>query len=391
MRLMTAPAVTPLTSGHVLICLDKFRGSATAPAACRALAQGVRAGAPGRRVLEQPVADGGEGTADALVAAGYRPVVVQVGDPVGRPVSATVAVRGDRAVVELAQASGLDLLAEIGPAPLTATTYGTGELIRAALDLGCRDVVLAVGGSAGTDGGAGMLQALGARITGPDGSDTPPGGAALATATDIDLAGLDPRLRETRLTVATDVDNPLLGPHGAAAVFGPQKGADPGQIGLLEAGLRRFADLMASSTGRDHAERPGAGAAGGTGFGAFAALGAHWQSGTELVLAELGLERAIPGAALVIVGEGALDPQSLRGKAPIGVAALARSAGVPVIAVAGRVAVTDAELAAHGIGRSFSLVARAGTPAAAMADALGLLRAIGRDIGRELPAADSGV
>jgi glycerate 2-kinase len=387
---MTAPATAALAAlapGHILICLDKFRGSATAPEACRALAEGIRATAPGRRVLERPVADGGEGTADALVAAGYRPILVQVGDPVGRPVLATLAVRGDRAVVELAQASGLHLLSATGRAPLTATTHGTGQLIRAALDLGCRDVVLTVGGSASTDGGAGMLQALGARITGPDGTETPPGGAALATATHVELSGLDPRLRETRLTVATDVDNPLLGPHGAAAVFAPQKGADPAQVELLEAGLRNFSRLMASATGRQHAEQPGSGAAGGTGFAAFAALGAYWKSGTQLVLAELGLERALPGAALVVVGEGALDAQSLRGKAPVGVAALARSAGVPVIAVAGRVEVTDAELAAHGIGRSYSLLSRAGTPAAAMADAPGLLREIGRDIGLEIAGA----
>jgi glycerate kinase len=373
-----------LTHGQIVVCLDKFRGTASASDACRWLAQGIRDTAAGHPVVERPVADGGEGTVDALVEAGYRPVAVQVLGPSGHPGSATLAVRGGRAVVELAQASGLSLLGEDERAPLTATTHGTGQMIRAALDLGCRELVLAVGGSATTDGGAGMLQALGARIVDHHGSETRPGGAALADAARIDLSGLDPRLRETELTLASDVDNPLLGPTGAAAVFGPQKGATPEEVLLLEAGLRRFSLLMTALVGEDHAARPGAGAAGGTGFAALAALGARWRPGTDVLLAELGLDRTVRGAALVVVGEGCFDAQTLRGKAPVGAAALARAAGAPVVAVAGRVEVSDEELADHGIDRAYSLLARSGSLATAMADTPRLLGEVGREIALSL-------
>ncbi len=301
--------------------------------------------------------------------------------PTGEPVTARLAVRGDRALVELAEASGLHLLPEGRRAPLTASTHGTGELLRAALDLGCREVVLAVGGSATTDGGSGLLRALGARVLDARGVEVPGGGAALAHAETVDLTGLDQRLRETRLVLASDVDNPLLGPAGAAAVFAPQKGADAGQVALLEAGLRRFAELMAARLGTDLSGRPGAGAAGGAGFAALV-LGARREPGVDVLLAELGLDAALAGASLVVVGEGCLDAQSLRGKAPIGVAERARRAGVPVAAVAGRVEVTPAELAAHGITSVHSLTDRAGSPAVAMAETRRLLREVGADLAR---------
>ncbi|MEV4560714.1 glycerate kinase [Kitasatospora sp. NPDC049285] len=368
-----------MTRRQVLVCLDKFRGSATAVEACRWLAEGLRAADPALDVREAPVADGGEGTAEAFLAAGFRAVPVRVSGPTGAPVDAVLAVRGRRAVVEMAQASGLHLLPAGRPAPLTASTRGTGELLRAALDLGCRDVVLAVGGSATTDAGAGLLQALGARITDATGAELPPGGAALADAAAVDLTGLDARLRETRLVLASDVDNPLLGPDGAAAVFAPQKGADAGQVALLDAALARFAGLVAARTGADLSGRPGAGAAGGTGFAALH-LGARREPGVDVLLAELGLDTALAAADLVVVGEGCLDAQSLRGKAPIGVAERARQAGVPVVAVAGRVEAGPAELAAHGIGRAHSLTERAGSAATAMRETRRLLHETGAEL-----------
>jgi glycerate kinase len=371
-------------TGHIVVCLDKFRGSATAPQACGWLADGIRPAGTGREVVELPIADGGEGTVDALVAAGYRRATATVTGPLGDPVTATLAVRGDRAVIELAQASGLHLVPDGERSPLTATTYGTGELIRTALDLGCRDIVLAVGGSAGTDGGAGMLQALGVRITTADGAEVDPGGAALAEAARVDLDGLDPRLRDSRLTLVCDVDNALLGPHGAAAIFGPQKGAGPEDVELLEKGLGRFAALLTILTGDDHTQRPGAGAAGGTGFAALAVLGARQMAGTHFLLGELGLERRLRGAALAVVGEGALDSQSRRGRAPMGAAARAGAAGVPVVAVAGRVEVAENDLAAHGIRHAYSLLARAGALTAAMSGTPGLLGEVGREIAQRL-------
>ncbi|WP_035839640.1 glycerate kinase [Kitasatospora azatica] len=373
-----------MTHAQILLCLDKFRGSATAVEACRWLAEGIRQAAPDLRVREAPVADGGEGTVAAFLAAGYHAVPVRVSGPTGEPVTAQLAVRGDRAVVELAQASGLHLLPADRRAPLTASTRGTGELLAAAMDLDCREIVLAVGGSATTDGGAGLLQALGARILDARGAELPPGGAALAEAETVDLTGLDPRLRDTRLVLASDVDNPMLGPDGAAIVFGPQKGADAEQVALLEAALSRYARAMAKELGLDLSDRPGAGAAGGAGFAALV-LGARREPGVEVLLAELGLDAALAGASLVVVGEGCLDAQSLRGKAPIGVADRARRAGVPVAAVAGRLEVPLAELAAHGIVAAHSLAERAGSPATAMAETRRLLQETGAELARRLP------
>ncbi|NKE64129.1 glycerate kinase, partial [Lentzea sp. PSKA42] len=228
------------------------------------------------------------------------------------------AVRGSRAVIEMAQASGLDVLPGRRAAPLVADSHGTGELVRAALDHGCLDVVLAVGGSASTDGGAGLLRALGARITDSRGVPVGPGGAALTGAAHVDLSSLDFRLRLARMTLVSDVDNPLTGPSGAAAVFGPQKGASPRDVEVLERGLTQFASVVTQEIGRDLTGSP-RGAAGGAGFAALAALGARRVSGAEFVLAEIGVDTALREASLVVVGEGRFDEQSLRGKAPVGV------------------------------------------------------------------------
>jgi glycerate kinase len=379
---MTEPTRTTAASPlPIVVCLDKFRGSATAAQACSWLAEGIRAAAPDVPVIERPLADGGEGTVEALVAVGYSLVRTTVMGPVeGMEVSAALAVRGTRAVIELAQASGLDLLRT--GAPLAATTYGTGQLIRAALDLGCTQIVLAVGGSATTDGGAGMLTALGARLHDASGAELPLGGGHLRDAASLDLSGLDRRLASTEFVLASDVDNPLLGEDGAARVFAPQKGADPAQIERLEDGLERFSRLMTLRTGRDHTADPGAGAAGGTGFAALAALEARWEPGSTFMLTELDVPRLLRAASLCVVGEGRFDTQSLRGKAPHSAMALARKADVPVVLVAGDIALEGPDLTSLGLARAYSLLETAETPEDAFTRTEALLTAIGEQIGR---------
>jgi glycerate kinase len=256
-------------------------------------------------------------------------------------------------VVELATAAGLH---QVDPlAPTTATTRGVGELLAAALDAGARQVVLGIGGSATTDGGAGMLQALGVRLLDEAGRELGPGGAELARLDRVDVAGLDPRLAGVELLVASDVDNPLVGPRGAAAVFGPQKGATPDDVALLDAALRRYAAVLARDLGADVADLPGAGGAGGTAAGAVAALGARVVSGAALLCDLVGLDEALAGAALAVTGEGSVDEQTLSGKAPAEVARRARAAGVPCVAVAGAVQLTAADVVAAGLAGAHAL------------------------------------
>lgn len=363
----------------VLVCLDKFRGSATAAQACAAVAAGIRDARPELIVREIPVADGGEGTVDALVAAGYVRHPADVTGPSGEPVTAGFAVRDGTAVIEMAQAAGVQLLDR--PRPLSATSFGVGQLVLAALDAGCRRIVLAVGGSATSDGGAGLLGALGARLATADGRPVPPGGAGLADVAAFDVAGFDPRVAAAEFVLASDVDNPLLGPSGAAAVFGPQKGATPDDVRVLEAGLARFADVVAGVTGRDHRGDPGAGAAGGLGFAALAVLGARRVRGIEFVIERTGVAAALASARVVVVGEGRLDEQTLAGKAPAGIAALARGRA-EVVAVAGQITLGPAQLRAAGIGRAYAVLDRAGGDVAtAMTSTLALLTDIGADVG----------
>ncbi|WP_433506672.1 glycerate kinase [Pseudonocardia halophobica] len=354
-------------SGFVLVAPDKFKGTLTAAEAAAHLAAGLRAA--GREARELPVADGGEGTLEAALAAGFARVPVTVCGPTGKPVESAVAVRDGVAVVELAAASGLALLPD-GPDPLGATSRGTGELVAAALDAGVDTIVLGVGGSACTDGGAGLLAALGARILDATGDPVPDGGAALTHAARLDLTALDPRLRSVELVLACDVDNPLLGPEGAAAVYGPQKGAGPPEVAALEAALRHWAGIVG-----DDGDAAGAGAAGGVGFAALTVLGARRRPGIEVVLELVGFAEHLAGAALVVTGEGALDAQTLHGKAPAGVAAAARAAGVPVVAVCGRCEVSAAELTAAGIREAHALVDL--DPERCLTEAGALLRRIG--------------
>jgi glycerate 2-kinase len=343
---------------HVLIAPDKFKGSATAAEVADRVATGLRRAAPGTPLTILPVADGGDGTVDAAVAAGFERRAVAVAGPLGDPVAAEFALRGGTAVVEMAQASGLVRLPEGRLAPLTAGTRGTGELVRAALDAGAGTIVLGVGGSATTDGGAGMLVALGARFRDADGHELPDGGGGLYDLAAADLTGLDPRLAATQVILASDVDNPLLGPRGAAAVYGPQKGATPEDVVRLEAGLARLADALGRALGPETsraADAPGAGAAGGVGYGALAALGARRESGIEVLLKVLGFDKALIGARLVITGEGALDEQTLHGKAPAGVANAAREHAIPVVAVCGRLLLSRERLTKAGFASAYAL------------------------------------
>jgi glycerate kinase len=377
---------------HVLIAPDKFKGSATAAEVAEHVAAGIRQAAPGVRITTLPVADGGDGTVDAAVAAGFARRETTVAGPLGDPVRAAFALLDDTAVVEMAEASGLRHLPGGRQAPLDAGTYGTGELIRAALDAGARTIVLGVGGSASTDGGAGMLAALGARFLDADGRDLPGGGGALERLATADLTGLDPRLSDggVQIVLASDVDNPLLGEHGAAEVYGPQKGASPEDVVRLEAGLENLLRTLIQSIGPDAAyaaRAPGAGAAGGVGFGALAVLGAQRRSGIEVLLDVLGFDKALRDATLVVTGEGSLDAQTLHGKAPAGVALAAQRLGIPVAAVCGRLRLTERQLRDAGIVAAYVLLDLEPDRARCMAKPGPLLERLGAQLAAELLSA----
>ncbi len=337
---------------RIVIAPDSFKGSASAEAVAEAMARGVRAVFPGAELRTVPIADGGEGTVEALVSATRgRTVEARVTGPLGEPVAARWGVLGDgtTAVVETAAASGLPLVPAGRRDPRLATTRGTGELVRAALDAGLRRLVLGLGGSATNDGGTGLARALGIRFLDAAGQELPEGGAALARLERIDLSGADPRLPGLELLVACDVDNPLTGPRGASAVYGPQKGASPAVVAELDLALARFARVAAEATGRDVAGAPGAGAAGGLGAGLLFFTPARLRPGVEIVLEATGFEALVRGAALVLTGEGRTDAQTAMGKAPVGVAAVARRHGVPVICLSGGLGDGADEVLAHGV------------------------------------------
>ncbi|HEX9342266.1 MAG TPA: glycerate kinase, partial [Actinomycetota bacterium] len=350
--------------------------------AARAIEAGLRRARPDAESVRLPVGDGGAGTLDAILAAGFQRVGARVTGPTGEPVDAAFAADGERAFVEMAEASGLKRLPGGRRVPRDATTYGTGELLGAALDRGARQLVLGIGGSATTDGGAGMASALGARFLDRHGAPLPPGGAALLRLAHVDLSGLDPRLRDLDVTVASDVDNPLVGPEGAAAVYGPQKGATPDDVLLLDSALRRYAQVLNADLGLDLAATPGAGAAGGLGAGAIAFLGGRLEPGIDLVLDLIGFHQALAGADLVITGEGKLDDQSLRGKAPHGVARAATAQGVPVVALAGVVEVAERELRAAGIEEAHALTEIEPDVQRCIAEAAPLLEQLAERVGR---------
>jgi len=373
----------------IVVAPDKFKGSLPAAQVAAAVAAGlrsglVRAGRPGAELVTIPVADGGEGTVDAAVAAGFERVPVTAAGPTGDPVRSGYARRGEVAVVELAAVCGLARLPGGRPAPLAASSFGAGEVLRAALESGARRIVLGVGGSASTDGGAGLLQALGTRVLGAGGElAAPMGGGALRDVTALDLTGLHAALHGAEIILAADVDNPLTGPDGAAEVYGPQKGASPAEVTALAAGLRRWAAVVAATIGTDWSQVPGAGAAGGVGFAALAVLGATRRPGVELVLDLADFETALDGADLVITGEGSLDTQSLAGKTPVGVARAAGRHGIDVVAVAGRSTLTAAELGAAGIAAAYPLSDLEPDLERCRAEAASLLHRVGQMIARD--------
>ena len=375
---------------RIVIAPDKFKGSLSAPDVARHLETGLQSAAGHNlEVLRIPVADGGEGTLDAAVGSGFTRRSAVVSGPTGQPLTAEFAVRGREAVIEMAAASGLAVLPG-GPDSATAkaaTSLGTGELIRAALDAGCRQIILGVGGSANTDGGAGILQGLGARLLDADGRDLAPGGAALADLAGIDFSGFDSRLDDARFILASDVDNPLLGPDGAPAIFGPQKGASPADVEALDGALANFVQVLAGEIGPralKAAGAPGAGAAGGVGYAAIAVLAATRRPGIDVVLEFTQLADRLEGADLVITGEGSLDEQSLLGKTPVGVARAAAVAGVPVVAVCGRTTLTPLQQRESGFRQVYPLTSLESKVEVCIAEAGPLLEELGKQICREL-------
>lgn len=347
---------------QIIIAPDSLKGSLSAESACLALQRGAeRALGDAVCCLCIPLADGGEGTVAALVrGAGGGLKTVTVRGPLGDGVVAQWAILEDgSAIVEMAQASGLTLIAPQNRDAKRASSYGTGEIIRNALDAGCRKLLIGIGGSSTTDGGAGALQALGARFFDCEGDEILPGGAALIHLAGIDISGLDSRLKDCEITVLCDVSNPLCGPRGAAPIYGPQKGASADEVQLLDAALSRFADVTAQTLHRDLREFPGAGAAGGMGFGLLSFLGAQLRPGIEVVLEATRFREKLEDADLVLTAEGALDEQTLNGKAVAGVANAAKQAkngaGVPVIAFGGAVKLSGAQLDELGVLSAFAL------------------------------------
>jgi glycerate 2-kinase len=341
---------------HVVIAPDKFKGTLTAAQVAASVAAGLDRARPGLTTVQVPIADGGDGTVAAAEAAGYRRVEIGVRGPTGRPATAAFAISQGTAIIESAQACGLSRLPDGTPAPLTASSRGVGDLILAAVRMRAKRIVLGLGGVASTDGGAGLVTALGARLLDESGTELPPGGAALARLHRVDVSRLKD-LSSAEVTVATDVNNPLLGETGAAAVYAPQKGASPHDVTLLEDGLTRWADVAEGTLGRVSREERGAGAAGGLGFAALAFLDATMRPGIDLMLNLLSFAGHLPGARLVITGEGALDSQTLHGKAPVGVARATAEVApdLPVVAVAGICSLTAEQLRAVGITSAYAL------------------------------------
>ena len=370
-------------STRVVLAPDKFKGSLTASQVVDAMALGLRTADPRIEPVACPVADGGEGTLTAVLSAGYAPVPVAATGPDGRPVSTSYARKGDTAVVEMADACGLGRLPDGVRLPLSASSRGLGDVITAAIGDGCKKIIVGIGGSASTDGGAGMLRALGAELLDHHGVELAEGGAALADLHTLRLDKLLPRVLEVEIIIASDVDNPMCGPSGAAWVYGPQKGASPQQADELDRALTHWADVVAAVSGADHREAPGAGAAGGVGFAGLALLDAQREAGSDVMFSVIGLEEKLKGAVAVITGEGSLDGQSLRGKAPIGVASLAGRLGVPAYAIAGVSALSGPATSAAGIRAVYELAAREPDPGRCISNAFELVREATFDLARE--------
>lgn len=370
----------------IVIAPDSFKESLTAAETARQIEAGFREVFPHFDYHRKPIADGGEGTLDALLdARGGERRRRRVSDPLGRPVDAEYGILSDgTAVIEMAAASGLHRVAPAQRDPRVATSRGTGELIADALDAGARNFIIALGGSATNDGGAGMLNALGMQFKDAQGNDIGPGGSALARLARMDASGFDARVSQCRFDVACDVDNPLCGPNGASAIFGPQKGATAEMIVELDDALSHYAAVMSLDFGASVTSMPGSGAAGGLGAALLGVLEARLMPGVEIVSNALQLPDAICNADLVVTGEGRIDGQTVRGKAPIGVARIAARFGVPVIAVSGAVSATAAAVYTHGIDAVFPTVQRACTIEEAFCEAAANVRSTSRNIAAAL-------
>jgi glycerate kinase len=372
-----------------VIAPDSFKGSASAKEVAQAIADGLKVALPESEFDLVPMADGGEGTVDALVAAtSGRIVTVKVTGPLGEPVEAFFGILGDgtTAVIEMAAAAGLHLVPPQKRNPLVTTTYGVGELIKAALDMGCRKLIVGIGGSATNDGGAGMAQALGAKLLDENGKEIGFGGGELGKLARIDLTGLDKRLEEAEILVACDVTNPLTGPNGASAVYGPQKGATPEMVKVLDENLRKFAEIIRRDLGVDVEHVPGAGAAGGLGAGLMAFCRAKLQRGIDLVIEAVKLDERVAKTDLVITGEGKLDFQTGFGKVPYGVAQVAKRHGKPVIAIVGQLGEGAEKCRDWGIDACFAIVNRPMSENEAITNALTLLSRTAEELGWLLKA-----
>lgn len=371
----------------IVVACGAFKGSLTAIEACSHAAEGARRARPEIDVVERPVADGGGGSLEVMVAGGARPVPVIVSGPTGETVETSfAAIDPDTAFVEMADACGLLRLPGGEPRPLEASSRGVGEVMLAALRSGRGNIHLGIGGSASTDGGTGMLSALGARFLDASGAELPNGGGALINLDRVDLDGLDPAVRAARILVACDVDNPLLGPLGAARVYGPQKGATDEQLDELEAGLARLVEVLRAQGLDVHPDAPGSGAAGGVGFAARELLGASLDPGFQVLGTLTGLEDMLSAADLVVTGEGRLDDQTMHGKTPMGVAALCRSHAVPVVAVCGRLDLEADRVAEAGFAAAAALTEREPDLERSIANAGPLLEDVAADvISRILP------
>ncbi|ELY6212578.1 glycerate kinase [Cronobacter dublinensis] len=371
------------TLNKIVIAPDSFKESLSAMDVATAIEAGFREIYPQATYVRLPMADGGEGTVEAMVAAtGGHIVQVPVTGPLGNRVEGFYGVLGDgeTAVIEMAAASGLHLVPPAQRDPRITTSFGTGELILAALDSGVKAIIIGIGGSATNDGGAGMMQALGARFLDSQQRGLLPGGASLAALEHIEMSGLDPRLAHTTFTVACDVDNPLCGAKGASAIFGPQKGATPEMVAQLDAALRRFGTTLEAVTGKRIISAPGAGAAGGMGAALLGMLNAQLRPGIDIVTQTLGLAQAVRDADLVITGEGRLDSQSIHGKTPVGVARVAKQFQRPVVAIAGSLTPDYQVVHEHGIDAAFSVLDRIVTLEEALDDAARNLRVTARNV-----------
>ena len=376
----------------IVIASDSYKESLTALEVASEIEAGFREIFPYANYCKVPMADGGEGTVVAMVAATAGTLVqVDVTGPLGEKIRTCYGLTGDgkTAIIEMAAASGLALVAPHLRNPLKTSSYGTGELIKAALDAGISHLIIGIGGSATNDGGAGMLQALGVKLLDQFGCPISFGGGSLANIDYIDISGIDPRLKACRIEAACDVNNPLTGPKGASAVFGPQKGATPDMVAELDQSLSRYARLISRDLGIEVEFVPGAGAAGGMGAALLAFLGARLRPGVDIVVEAVGLDSLIQDADLVITGEGRMDSQTIHGKAPIGVARVAKRYNKPLIGIAGSLSTDVGVVHEHGIDAVFSILSRVGTMEDALMQAAANLRSASRNIASTLKMAQA--